>query len=104
MISPAAMNEFVQDFFSCSDLLKRIDSEKLTSFLVHNYKKRIIEVGSDGNSLTIPIVLEKLRQEGPRQICQYQFKKNDIVWMCKTCQRDEVSIDLPVHIIVCVCL
>jgi len=25
----------------------------------------------------------------PRKVCQYPFKKNDIVWMCRTCQADE---------------
>jgi len=23
----------------------------------------------------------------PRQVCQYQFKSNDIVWICKQCQK-----------------
>jgi len=25
----------------------------------------------------------------PRKVCQYPFKKNDIVWMCRTCQADD---------------
>jgi hypothetical protein len=37
-------------------------------------------------------VLEDLRITGTRQMCQYQFRKNDIVWICKTCQRDETCV------------
>lgn len=29
---------------------------------------------------------------GPRQVCQYQFKMNDIVWICKQCQKDETCV------------
>lgn len=32
-------------------------------------------------------LMEIMRLNGPRQVCQYQFKKNDIVWICRTCQR-----------------
>jgi hypothetical protein len=27
-----------------------------------------------------------------RQVCQYQFKKNDIVWICRQCQTDETCV------------
>lgn len=30
---------------------------------------------------------DALRKYGPRRVCQYQFKKNDIVWICKDCQK-----------------
>eukprot|EP01035_Chromulina_nebulosa_P022232 gene22232-28788_t len=29
---------------------------------------------------------------GPRQVCQYQFKANDIVWICRQCQKDETCV------------
>ena len=28
----------------------------------------------------------------PRRVCQYPFKKNDIVWVCRTCQSDETCV------------
>ena len=28
----------------------------------------------------------------PRQVCQHHFRKNDIVWVCKTCQSDETCV------------
>jgi hypothetical protein len=37
-------------------------------------------------------VLCSLRSSGTRQVCQYQFKKNDIVWICRSCQRDETCV------------
>lgn len=30
--------------------------------------------------------------KGGRQVCQYPFRKNDIVWICRTCQRDETCV------------
>lgn len=36
--------------------------------------------------------MQRLRSEGSRQVCQYQFRKNDIVWICKQCQRDETCV------------
>ena len=28
----------------------------------------------------------------PRRVCQYPFKRNDIVWVCRTCQSDETCV------------
>lgn len=36
--------------------------------------------------------LEEIKKQGPRQVCQYQFKKNDIVWICRSCQSDETCV------------
>lgn len=33
--------------------------------------------------------LQACASASPRKVCQYPFKKNDIVWMCRTCQADE---------------
>jgi Putative zinc finger in N-recognin (UBR box) len=33
--------------------------------------------------------LQACASASPRRVCQYPFKKNDIVWMCRTCQADE---------------
>ena len=33
--------------------------------------------------------LQACASASPRRVCQYPFKKNDIVWMCRTCQNDE---------------
>jgi Putative zinc finger in N-recognin (UBR box) len=28
----------------------------------------------------------------PRRVCQFPFKRNDIVWVCRTCQADETCV------------
>jgi Putative zinc finger in N-recognin (UBR box) len=36
--------------------------------------------------------LELIGQTVPRRVCQHPFKKNDIVWVCRTCQADETCV------------
>jgi hypothetical protein len=39
--------------------------------------------------------LEELHRAGaavPRRVCQHPFRKNDIVWVCRTCQADETCV------------
>ena len=39
--------------------------------------------------------LERLQVLGsaiPRRVCQFPFKRNDIVWVCRTCQADETCV------------
>ncbi|KAL3941667.1 MAG: hypothetical protein SGBAC_004008 [Bacillariaceae sp.] len=36
--------------------------------------------------------LEALCKTIPRRVCQHPFKKNDIVWVCRTCQADETCV------------
>lgn len=36
--------------------------------------------------------LEALCQSIPRRVCQHPFKRNDIVWVCRTCQADETCV------------
>jgi len=31
-------------------------------------------------------------QFAPRRVCQHPFRKNDIVWVCRTCQADETCV------------
>eukprot|EP01031_Cornospumella_fuschlensis_P039827 gene39827-48495_t len=35
---------------------------------------------------------QEIANYGPRQVCQYQFKTNDIVWICKQCQKDDTCV------------
>ena len=37
-------------------------------------------------------LIADLRNRGPRQVCQYAFRRNDIVWICRTCQADETCV------------
>lgn len=36
--------------------------------------------------------LEILGKSIPRRVCQHPFKRNDIVWVCRTCQADETCV------------
>ena len=36
--------------------------------------------------------LAVLGQAVPRRVCQHPFRKNDIVWVCRTCQADETCV------------
>ena len=36
--------------------------------------------------------LEDLGKPVPRRVCQHPFRKNDIVWVCRTCQADETCV------------
>lgn len=31
-------------------------------------------------------------EDAPRRVCQYAFRRNDIVWICKACQADETCV------------
>jgi hypothetical protein len=35
---------------------------------------------------------DELKKQGIRKVCQYQFRKNDIVWICRSCQTDETCV------------
>jgi len=36
--------------------------------------------------------LQELGQSMPRKVCQHPFKKNELVWVCRTCQSDETCV------------
>ena len=36
--------------------------------------------------------LDALEEAVPRRVCQHPFRKNDIVWVCRTCQADETCV------------
>jgi Putative zinc finger in N-recognin (UBR box) len=45
-----------------------------------------------GDSRQAIASLEALGCTVPRRVCQHPFKKNDIVWVCRTCQADETCV------------
>mmetsp|Transcript_4153 Transcript_4153/g.6352 ORF Transcript_4153/g.6352 Transcript_4153/m.6352 type:complete len:1971 (+) Transcript_4153:47-5959(+) len=36
--------------------------------------------------------LDQVGQSCPRLVCQYVFRRNDIVWICRSCQADETCV------------
>ena len=90
---------------SAADSLRRQCEEFLASASTDDMGEAIQSTYTSLNSLLLssssaslsssPIsmdaVIAFLRAHGGagRQVCQKQFKRNDIVWICKQCQRDE---------------
>ena len=70
-LSEDEIRKYVGEYFSNPAVGN--DVHKLTAFLLWEYAETL-------DSSNVSSVVDKLRKEGPRQICQYQFKKNDIVW------------------------
>eukprot|EP00624_Nannochloropsis_granulata_P007695 evm.model.NODE_9035_length_8968_cov_20.147301.2 len=38
------------------------------------------------------VLIRRLGDMTPHKICQFAFKRNDIVWICKDCQKDETCV------------
>lgn len=73
-------------------------TRELTEFVTHP-----VSVPSSGpstqqqqyhyaNSEQAMLALEQLGLSVPRRVCQHPFRKNDIVWVCRTCQADETCV------------
>jgi hypothetical protein len=51
----------------------------ITKRLYHSTADALIHLSELGNAI-------------PRRVCQFPFKRNDIVWVCRTCQADETCV------------
>jgi Putative zinc finger in N-recognin (UBR box) len=45
-----------------------------------------------GRQSSDPRDIENIAKRIPRRVCQHPFRKNDIVWVCRTCQADETCV------------
>ena len=48
-----------------------------------------------GDIINVESAFDTIRAVGqfaPRRVCQHPFRKNDIVWVCRTCQADETCV------------
>lgn len=72
LLSDSEVAVYTQQLFSGS-----IKADALSKCLLHRHLRRSIDEIDDAS---LVFQLEKLKKEGPRQVCQYQFRKNDIVW------------------------
>lgn len=85
----------------CRDLLERVfelnDNEcehflrrSLNELLLSSYAATHLHPSQD----IIDHAFDTLRElgGGGRKVCQRQFKRNDIVWICKSCQKDETCV------------
>jgi hypothetical protein len=70
----------------CSGELLRLQEDRRESVI--SSSKGDDEEGSNCTSA----LLNQLAGGSPRRVCQYAFRKNDIVWICRTCQADETCV------------
>merc|ERR1712137_1238121 len=50
---------------------------------------------SDSSQQRLQKAKQKFHKFGsslPKKVCQHPFKRNDIVWVCRTCQADETCV------------
>jgi hypothetical protein len=80
-------SEHASEIFDFLDGVILIDSnsaEKEKFLYQQILRNRSNEVQFHSNPSGMLNAISKL---GPRQVCQKQFKMNDIVWICKDCQK-----------------
>ncbi len=77
VVDETLIRDFVRKIFeSCSNEAHSGNPEDWTKKLLQRYCPDIVS----GSKAYVAECVAKLRHEGPRQVCQYQFRKNDIVW------------------------
>lgn len=80
------------------DALKELEGlEKEEACLVErsDLSRRLTQILTDEMYQDTPEALSRLALLGaavPRRVCQHPFRKNDIVWVCRTCQADETCV------------
>lgn len=74
----------IREFLQGKSLLTSTNEEKERNLYRVLLKSRSGEPCYESNPQELLNAVSKL---GPRQVCQYQFKTNDIVWICRECQK-----------------
>jgi Fe2+ transport system protein B len=59
---------------------------------ITQYLTELLTGQSYENSTAAIRSLDALEEAVPRRVCQHPFRKNDIVWVCRTCQADETCV------------
>ena len=97
IISPARGHH---ELFRALDLLETAlekQEQQLAAKTPLTWQLTALVMGEDaadaaGDSRLALQSLEALGLSVPRRVCQHPFKKNDIVWVCRTCQADETCV------------
>jgi len=87
-IHPSNLGTHLRRYLKCNDIPEHNRQQTHSHLLKQLFLLRPDEEYNKESSELMGF----LSSLGPRQICQYQFKANDIVWMCKDCQRDETCV------------
>mmetsp|Transcript_12443 Transcript_12443/g.23345 ORF Transcript_12443/g.23345 Transcript_12443/m.23345 type:complete len:2568 (-) Transcript_12443:2177-9880(-) len=67
------------------DLVETV--EQLTNLIFQSSTQ-----GVSTNKMTAKEQFHKFGSSLPKKVCQHPFKRNDIVWVCRTCQSDETCV------------
>jgi hypothetical protein len=95
------VNNLLHDAYNIvSSLLMHLYSESYCTFKqddeaysqLHSNLTSLLFCARNVTSSSAELELDEIKKQGPRQVCQYQFKKNDIVWICRSCQSDETCV------------
>ena len=77
------------------DELERLEKEEQTlahkTLLTRDLTELLTGQRYDNSTMAIKS-LDALEETVPRRVCQHPFRKNDIVWVCRTCQADETCV------------
>ena len=74
----------LREFLQGKTLVTNSNAEKEKNLYQALLRSRCNEPNYESNPQELLSTVSKL---GPRQVCQYQFKTNDIVWICRDCQK-----------------
>lgn len=92
---PAALNEANRGHLVLFANFERMDQLQDESILEERIFCQLTQIvdeqvhTSRGHALA---ALDALGAAIPRRVCQHPFKRNDIVWVCRTCQADETCV------------
>lgn len=83
------------ELYRALEVLERLEKEEQTLSVKTVLTRQLTELITGeayADSQQAIQSLEVLGQAVPRRVCQHPFKKNDIVWVCRTCQADETCV------------
>jgi hypothetical protein len=81
--------------FRALEDLEGLEKEEQTLYEHADLTRQLTEQITGACYSTAVQALQSLHAAGqavPRRVCQHPFRKNDIVWVCRTCQADETCV------------
>ena len=92
---PSSLNVPNRGHHALYEKLERLDNLQDETLLEEVILCRLTQIVDGGVHSSKAQALESLETLGaaiPRRVCQHPFKRNDIVWVCRTCQADETCV------------
>jgi hypothetical protein len=83
------------ELYRALEHLEGLEKEELTLLSKAALARQLTEIVTDctyADARHAAAELEVLGATVPRRVCQHPFRKNDIVWVCRTCQADETCV------------